>query len=198
MTMILLETALDLHNQAEPWQATADTDSLTILIASLLLAFIAFIILMRVRFSDQRSQRLKPISSWSSGGGSSARRRGCRSSPHDLAMRTRRPIASVERKRSHACGQIGRLRVDGQAMRHSIEQIMLDDNSPCAIAPRHARLTVNLVQQDAGFVDLVYIKPLLDQGQRIRGCDHAILAPMPDGNFRPPLLPRRCPAYQIS
>ena len=50
MTMILLETALDLHNQAKPWQATADTDSLTILIASLLLAFIAFVILMRVRF----------------------------------------------------------------------------------------------------------------------------------------------------
>ena len=50
MTMILLETALDLHNQAEPWQGTADTDSLTILIASLLLAFIAFVILMRVRF----------------------------------------------------------------------------------------------------------------------------------------------------
>ena len=50
MTIILLETALDLHNQAEPWQAAADTDSLTILIASLLLAFIAFVILMRVRF----------------------------------------------------------------------------------------------------------------------------------------------------
>jgi hypothetical protein len=50
MTMILLETALDLHNQAEPWQGTADTDSLTILIASLLLAFIAFVILMRVQF----------------------------------------------------------------------------------------------------------------------------------------------------
>jgi hypothetical protein len=50
MTMILLETALDLHNQAEPWQGMADTDSLTILIVSLLLAFIAFVILMRVRF----------------------------------------------------------------------------------------------------------------------------------------------------
>jgi hypothetical protein len=48
--MILIETALALNAKAETWQGTADTDSLYILIASLILAFIAFVILMRVRF----------------------------------------------------------------------------------------------------------------------------------------------------
>jgi hypothetical protein len=48
--MILLETALALNTQVASWAGTGDTDSLYILIASLLLAFIAFVILMRVRF----------------------------------------------------------------------------------------------------------------------------------------------------
>jgi hypothetical protein len=48
--MILLETAIALGGKSETWQGTADMDSLYILLASLLLAFIAFVILMRVRF----------------------------------------------------------------------------------------------------------------------------------------------------
>jgi hypothetical protein len=48
--MILLETAIALSDRSETWQDTPDTDSLYILIASLLLAFIAFVILMRVRW----------------------------------------------------------------------------------------------------------------------------------------------------
>jgi hypothetical protein len=48
--MILLETALGLGDKAETWQGAVDTDTLYILIASLLLAFIVFVILMRLRF----------------------------------------------------------------------------------------------------------------------------------------------------
>jgi hypothetical protein len=50
LTMILLETAITLGDKSKTWQGTPDTDSLYILIASLLLAFIAFVILMRVRW----------------------------------------------------------------------------------------------------------------------------------------------------
>jgi hypothetical protein len=46
----LIETALALDTKVQAWQGTADTDSLYILIASLLLAFIAFVILTRARF----------------------------------------------------------------------------------------------------------------------------------------------------
>jgi hypothetical protein len=42
------ETALAVT--ANPWQGTADFNSLYILIASLVLALIAFVILMRARF----------------------------------------------------------------------------------------------------------------------------------------------------
>jgi hypothetical protein len=40
----LIETALTLNTEAHAWQGTADTDSLHIFIASLLLAFVAFVI----------------------------------------------------------------------------------------------------------------------------------------------------------
>lgn len=50
MIMILLEVAAVAGAETEAWQGTADMDSLYVLIASLLLAFIAFVILMRVRF----------------------------------------------------------------------------------------------------------------------------------------------------
>ena len=50
MTAILLEATLVVNQQPETWQGTADTDSLYVLIASLVLAFAAFIILMRVRW----------------------------------------------------------------------------------------------------------------------------------------------------
>jgi hypothetical protein len=50
MSTILLEAALAVSQTPESWQGTADTDTLYILIASLLLAFVAFIILMRVRW----------------------------------------------------------------------------------------------------------------------------------------------------
>jgi hypothetical protein len=45
---------------------------------------------------------------------------------------------------------------------------MLDDNGPRAVAPRHTRLTVNLVLRRAG-LDLMDIDPLPDQGRRIAG-----------------------------
>ena len=48
--MILLEAALALDAPAMAQQAADDTDSLIVLIASMLLAFIAFVILMRWRF----------------------------------------------------------------------------------------------------------------------------------------------------
>ena len=48
--MSLLEAAVTLSNEAETWQGSGDTDTLYILIAGLALAFIAFVILMRVRF----------------------------------------------------------------------------------------------------------------------------------------------------
>ncbi|HUB64193.1 MAG TPA: hypothetical protein VL996_07030 [Methylocella sp.] len=50
MTMIVFETAFAFDDKAAPWLVSGDTDSLYILIASLLLAFIAFVILMRIRF----------------------------------------------------------------------------------------------------------------------------------------------------
>jgi hypothetical protein len=50
MSTILLEAALAVSQTPESWQGTADTDTLYILIASLLLAFVAFVILMRVRW----------------------------------------------------------------------------------------------------------------------------------------------------
>ena len=48
--MILLETALALSDKPQDWQPTADTDSLYVLIGSLVLALVAFVILMRARF----------------------------------------------------------------------------------------------------------------------------------------------------
>lgn len=48
--MILLETALALSDQPQAVMPAADTDSLYILIASLALALVAFVILMRARF----------------------------------------------------------------------------------------------------------------------------------------------------
>ena len=50
MTTILLQVALAANEKPESWQGTADTDSLYVLIASLLLALVAFLILMRVRW----------------------------------------------------------------------------------------------------------------------------------------------------
>jgi hypothetical protein len=50
MTMNLFAAALAIESKTEPLQGLTDTDSLYILIASLVLAFIAFVILMRVRF----------------------------------------------------------------------------------------------------------------------------------------------------
>jgi len=50
MTAILLQTMLIANQNPESWQGTGDTDSLYVLIASLLLAFVAFVILMRVRW----------------------------------------------------------------------------------------------------------------------------------------------------
>jgi hypothetical protein len=44
------ETALAVTANPETWQGTADFNSLYILIASLVLALIAFVILMRARF----------------------------------------------------------------------------------------------------------------------------------------------------
>ena len=48
--MILLEAAPGVTIDAEAWLGKADTDSLYVLIVSLILAFIAFVILMRRRF----------------------------------------------------------------------------------------------------------------------------------------------------
>ncbi len=48
--MSLVEAAVTLSTKAETWQGSGDTDTLYILIASLVLAFVAFVILMRVRF----------------------------------------------------------------------------------------------------------------------------------------------------
>ena len=48
--MILLETAIALSDKPQTWQPMADTDSLYVLIGSLVLALIAFVILMRARF----------------------------------------------------------------------------------------------------------------------------------------------------
>ena len=48
--MILLEATIALGGESGTWQGTPYMDSLYILLASLLLAFIAFVILMRVRF----------------------------------------------------------------------------------------------------------------------------------------------------
>ncbi len=50
MPMSLLEAAVTLNTKAETWQGSGDTDTFYILIASLVLAFVAFVILMRVRF----------------------------------------------------------------------------------------------------------------------------------------------------
>jgi hypothetical protein len=46
----LLEAAIAVTDRGETWLGMPDADSLYILLASLLLAFIAFVILMRVRF----------------------------------------------------------------------------------------------------------------------------------------------------
>ena len=48
--MVLLETATALADPPGTWQGSADMDSLYVLLASLLLAFVAFVILMRARF----------------------------------------------------------------------------------------------------------------------------------------------------
>ena len=48
--MSLFEAAVTLSNKAEAWQGSGDMDTLYILIASLALAVVAFVILMRVRF----------------------------------------------------------------------------------------------------------------------------------------------------
>jgi hypothetical protein len=50
MTVILLGIALVVDQTPDPLPGTADTNSLYILVASLLLALVAFIILMRVRW----------------------------------------------------------------------------------------------------------------------------------------------------
>jgi hypothetical protein len=50
MTTILLPVALAANQQSESRLGTADTDSLYVLIASLLLALAAFLVLMRVRW----------------------------------------------------------------------------------------------------------------------------------------------------
>ena len=48
--MILLQAAGAVGNSSGTWQSSTDMDSFYVLVASLLLAFIAFVILMRVRF----------------------------------------------------------------------------------------------------------------------------------------------------
>jgi hypothetical protein len=50
MPMSLLEAAVTLNTKTETWQGSGDTETFYILIASLALAFLAFVILMRVRF----------------------------------------------------------------------------------------------------------------------------------------------------
>ena len=50
MTTILSDATLIVSQTTEPLQGAADTNSLYVLIASLLLALVAFIILMRVRW----------------------------------------------------------------------------------------------------------------------------------------------------
>lgn len=50
MTTILLPVAAAANQQSESPLGTADTDSLYVLIASLLLALVAFLVLMRVRW----------------------------------------------------------------------------------------------------------------------------------------------------
>jgi hypothetical protein len=50
MTTIILEVALAINQKPESWQGSADMDSFYVLIASLLSAFVAFIILMRLRW----------------------------------------------------------------------------------------------------------------------------------------------------
>lgn len=47
---MMLETAVAVTDTAQTWQGTGDFDSLYVLIASMVLALIAFVILMRVRF----------------------------------------------------------------------------------------------------------------------------------------------------
>ncbi|HWX13760.1 MAG TPA: hypothetical protein VNY06_02635 [Methylocella sp.] len=48
--LILLEAAQGVTIDTEAWLGKADTDNLYVLIVSLILAFIAFVILMRRRF----------------------------------------------------------------------------------------------------------------------------------------------------
>jgi len=50
MTAILLQTLLVASQDPGSWQGAGDTDSLYVLIASLLLALVAFLILMRIRW----------------------------------------------------------------------------------------------------------------------------------------------------
>jgi len=50
MTAILLQTMLIADQNPQPWQGAGDTNSLYVLIVSLVLALVAFVILMRVRW----------------------------------------------------------------------------------------------------------------------------------------------------
>lgn len=50
VTMSVLEAVPAIVDTAAPWQGAGDMDSFYVLIASLLLAFVAFVILMRIRF----------------------------------------------------------------------------------------------------------------------------------------------------
>jgi TctA family transporter len=50
MTAVILDAAQAINQKPGPWQGFADMDSFYVLIASLLLAFVAFIILMRLRW----------------------------------------------------------------------------------------------------------------------------------------------------
>jgi TctA family transporter len=49
MTAVILDAAQAINQQPGSWQGSADMDSFYVLIASLLLAFVALIILMRLR-----------------------------------------------------------------------------------------------------------------------------------------------------
>jgi hypothetical protein len=68
---------------------------------------------------------------------------------------------------------------------------------PRAVAPRHTRLTVNLVLRRAGLADLMDIDPLPGQGRRIGGRDHSVVTTVPNRDFRPFPLPRRRLTHQM-
>jgi Transposase, Mutator family len=74
---------------------------------------------------------------------------------------------------------------------------MLDDNGPRAVAPRHTRLTVNLVLRRVGLVDLMDIDPSPDRGLGIGGRDHFVVTPVPNRDFRPFPLPSRRLTHQM-